>query len=379
MKKFTSLILALVMALSLAVPGFAANKDTDLGQSTKITSATNEATIKVTVPATLTAVLNPYGIGYKVNDTWLAAQTYNQNQIASPDNLIISQSNIPLDVYVNAVGTPSSGVTLESGSVGTKKTKSVYMYAVFGTVDTGLVAVGDIADATGATHKNVAPPTYPATPSTTADATTGITNQIIIKTTALAKPVKVGTLAEVPYAGDPLAPQTISAISYKLDGDMVIAPENNGAANNWVKADKVDVDFTFTFTPGSAAVVADYTETATSYSFGTPANLTWDAKTKLTAATTSTTAPNTTDATAAYAIANAKVDGVAVATADNVAIAANGTVTIKKELFSGTGITGAQVTVRKGETHYVTFDITYVDVNSWTITKTIKLPITIAA
>lgn len=377
MKKFASLLLALIMTLSLAVPVFAVNKDGELGQSTKITSATNEATIKVTVPDTVNAVLNPYSIGYKANSTWVAAEYYNQSQIASSDNLIISQSNIPLEVQVNVVGTPTTGVTLESASVGTKKTKSVYMYVQFGTVDTALVGASDIENATGATHAKVAPPVYGATPVFTATNDTA-QDAIVIKTAALTKPVSVGKLAEVPYStGDSPAPQTISAIAYKLGGDMVIAPENSGAANNWTKNDKVEVNFTFTFVPMEAGVAADYTEaTALSFSIADNSDITWNAASKMTDATTVTTKPNTDANKVGYAITNMKCDNVDVATAANVAIAADGTVTIKKELFNGNG---AQFPARVGDKHYVTFVLTYVDENEWTINKTIKLPITIAA
>lgn len=377
MKKFTSLLLALVMALSLAVPAFAVNKETDLGQGTKINSTINAATIKVTVSDTVTAVLNPYGIGFKANSTWLAAENYNQSQIASSDNLIISQSNIPLEVQVNVVGTPTSGVTLEANSTASKKTKSVYMWVQFGTVDTGLVGASDIETAVGATHAKVAPPKYAASPVFTASEGNPL-DAIVIKSTALTKPVSVGTLEEVPYSGDPAAPQTISAIAYKLGGDMVIAPENNGAPNNWTNADKVEVNFTFTFIPKEAGVAAEIVETtALAVTANASAAVTWDAQAKINAASSVTTGVNTDLDKAAITISNAKIDNVDVTTAANVALDSDKkTVNISHALFVGND---AQFPHRTGDVHYLTFDVQYVDVNNWTIHKTVKIPINMTA
>lgn len=72
MKKKLSLALALVMALSLAVPAFAADKEiSDVNQlgegaSTQITGSTKAPTIKITVPTAGAVLLNPYKMSAKI-------------------------------------------------------------------------------------------------------------------------------------------------------------------------------------------------------------------------------------------------------------------------------------------------------------------------
>ena len=60
-KKIMSTALAGVMALSLSVPALAAaNTETSLTQNTEVTGSTEAPTIKITVPATNTVIVNPY-------------------------------------------------------------------------------------------------------------------------------------------------------------------------------------------------------------------------------------------------------------------------------------------------------------------------------
>lgn len=65
LKKILSMGMAVAMTAALAVPAFAA--DADAPQNvTEITGTYTETVIDVVVPATASAVINPYGLGTTV-------------------------------------------------------------------------------------------------------------------------------------------------------------------------------------------------------------------------------------------------------------------------------------------------------------------------
>lgn len=106
MKKFLSTVLALVMALSLCVPAFAA--DTVLNgvdalaedATVEVTGTTKTAEVKVTVPTTGSIVLNPYELQYEVSQG-----VTDDAQIISSAQYIVNESDLPIKVSTTVTGT----------------------------------------------------------------------------------------------------------------------------------------------------------------------------------------------------------------------------------------------------------------------------------
>ena len=160
-KKFMSLILALAMAFSLAVPAFAsgstatpiANTDvTDMGKIDTAVTTVNigyqAPTLSLTVPKTVAALLNPYKMELKLNENTAIADTV-RDQIASPYNMIISRSSVPLTIKAKATGTiagptdklmtlaKATTVPAAGGTASVKK--EAYVWMQFGAVDTSAI------------------------------------------------------------------------------------------------------------------------------------------------------------------------------------------------------------------------------------------------
>lgn len=103
MKRFGSIVMAGALALSMAAPAFASNQTVISGTYTPIT-------LRVTVPTTGAAVINPYGLPYTLGESTISGQ-----QIVTTAPLVIqNKSSVALSVAANVTGTASNGVTLEA-------------------------------------------------------------------------------------------------------------------------------------------------------------------------------------------------------------------------------------------------------------------------
>lgn len=103
LKRFASTALAGALALSMAVPAFAA------GNTTVISGAYEAVTLSVTVPATGKAIINPYGLPYKLS----ADYSVSGQQITTAAPLLIrNMSPVALAVTANLKGEASTGVNL---------------------------------------------------------------------------------------------------------------------------------------------------------------------------------------------------------------------------------------------------------------------------
>lgn len=133
-KKLLSTLLAGAMALSLAVPAFAADETVLTGNgtdgisaSTEITGTTQTPILKLTVPDSGSVIVNPYKL--TVTPTDGDATT---DQIISATQYIKSESNVPIAVSVTVTGKlPESGgevVLATSALKGTETTKSAFVY-----------------------------------------------------------------------------------------------------------------------------------------------------------------------------------------------------------------------------------------------------------
>lgn len=134
-KKVVSGMMAGALALSMAVPAFAA--DTTIttsdalstGGSTEITGTTTTPTIKVTVPGTGGVVINPYKMSVKVDLTGGTNKAVNTDQVLSTPWYIKSESDVKLDVYATVTGKAEGNAVFATGELkGSETTNSVFMY-----------------------------------------------------------------------------------------------------------------------------------------------------------------------------------------------------------------------------------------------------------
>ena len=213
-KKLVSTALAGAMALSLSVPAFAA--DTDLEQSTNITGTTQAPTIKITVPAAGTVVVNPY----KMSVTPDGGSTAVTDQIISATQFIENASDVALKVSAEVTGTAAGNLAFATASTQGSRaptTNSVFMYFEM-----------------LASDNNSTEPTWATAYDSKA------TTQILVSTKATKK-ADMLTLA----AGTGTAAASAGGYAaFHLAGDAASTP-----TTAWAAADKADVAIAFTFTP----------------------------------------------------------------------------------------------------------------------------------
>lgn len=107
MKRFASTVMAGALAVSLAVPAFAA------GNSTNITGTYRAITLNVAVPTTGSAIINPYGLPFE-----LGAATVSGQQITTGAPLLVqNKSSVPLSVSASVVGTVKGNFEFSAAAV----------------------------------------------------------------------------------------------------------------------------------------------------------------------------------------------------------------------------------------------------------------------
>lgn len=110
LKRFASTALAGVLALSMAAPAFAASN------TTEITGSYEAITLSVVVPTTGKAVINPYGLPYKLN----SEISVSGQQITTAAPLLIqNKSSVALAVTAEITTTATTGVTLDAAGAST--------------------------------------------------------------------------------------------------------------------------------------------------------------------------------------------------------------------------------------------------------------------
>lgn len=127
-KKIGSLALSGALALSLAVPAFAA--DTTPNTTTTITGAYQDVIIDVTVPETGTVVINPYGlpIEYTKSDDTVAKIT--GQQITTAPMAIMNNTDLDLSVSVTVTGTAQGSLKFSptSNAESTTAANNAFVY-----------------------------------------------------------------------------------------------------------------------------------------------------------------------------------------------------------------------------------------------------------
>ena len=215
MKKFMSLILACLMALSLCATAFAADvTDLSEGAELELTSVTKGATIRITVPASLTIGLNPYEMNVKLDNGKLVDDTAAGAQVISPIYKLENQSTLPIDVAVSVAATAEGVTLLTSGTTipSTDTTKSA------------IVQMKYLASQPSATELTALP--------------SGTATTITLDAENTVAGSKVVTMA-VPNATTP----TTSNLYFTFEGKL-----NKKATTAWTADDIVGATIAFTFT-----------------------------------------------------------------------------------------------------------------------------------
>jgi hypothetical protein len=273
-KKIASLVLALAMTTTLAVPAFA-DGDTDAGEKKEETSSTakeyatqvdatyQDITIDVTVPTTGTAVINPYGLPYALKDSKSAeiGKVSGQQIVTQPLYISNNSTDVAFDVNATVTTTTSKDLTLAtkttSGTKSTSKEAFVYLEMEPSTFTGTKVDADTIAKECLDADEELWQ-TYSASASnflilTTAEggaSSKAAMATLAAKTTQNVKDEK----GAVQYESDGKTPKTEvvyadgSVAVFRLAGDCVTAP-----STAWSTSDTFSAKIVFTFTPNSEA------------------------------------------------------------------------------------------------------------------------------
>lgn len=122
LKRFASTALAGVMAISLAVPAFAADK------STEFTGTYEQTTLAVTVPTTGAVAINPYGLPFTMGE----GNTVSGQQIATKSPLVIAnKSAVALSVSVNTKGVEKGALKLVNAAPNATANEAQVLFQIF--------------------------------------------------------------------------------------------------------------------------------------------------------------------------------------------------------------------------------------------------------
>lgn len=218
-KKMMSAVLAGAMALSMTATALASNQtlsDISEGAELELTSVTQGATIKVTVPTSVIIGLNPYEMEVELNGGKLVDKTGTAGaQVLSAVYAIKNESSLPIDVGVSVTATAEGVTLLTSGTTipSTDTTKSAIV------------------------TMNYVPGQPSATELTALPSGGGTPTKLTLDTAAEVKSTKDVTLT-VPNATTP----TSSNLYFTFDGKL-----NKKAATAWTADDIIGATIAFTF------------------------------------------------------------------------------------------------------------------------------------
>lgn len=260
-KRILSCAMAGVLAMSLAVPAFAAGGDADADPAptntkTTITGAYEEADIDVVVPTAGNVVINPYGLGVTVT-TSEGVKVNIAGQIMTAPLAIKNKTDLNLSVGATVVAVLPEDATMKLNTSSTK-----------GTPDLAEDAEGYVAPATG---KNafVKLDVVAAPNAVSGDEDDTLADNIIKEYAkeanwAKANSVVVGTkaatgenLATLKKANVDTTDGSFTSYAagsialFRLSGDCVTAPKTP-----WAETDTFTVNVAFSFTPAAATTPA---------------------------------------------------------------------------------------------------------------------------
>lgn len=331
LKRFGATVMAGVLALSMAVPAFAAD-NTPAGQVT-ITGSYEDIPISVSVPTTGTAQINPYGlpVDFTLSDT-ITKLSISGEQITTAPLSIRNQGATKLSVNatlaVDTSGT-DNGVSVKKAALvaGTDKGKAINLalqvaglndtkYAV-SSLDTTLEDNIIKAFADSATWTNAKSLDAENTAAGTALADAAVAKSASALAVLGAATEGAGGL--VTYGKDSIAVFRLTGKLNESPTKAATAPATGDVDDPWVAADKFSATVVFKFKPAKGASVS-LDETS----------ITLDATTTTNKDITATVNPGDTELTAkSYAWTVEPATGVVQLT--------NATSATAKATYSGTG------------------------------------------
>lgn len=147
LKKIGTLALTGALSLSLAAPAFAADTP---NTSTTITGAYQDIDIDVTVPATGTVVVNPYGLPVEYTKSDSTVKKITGQQITTAPMAIMNNTDLDLDVSVTVTGTAQGSLKFSTTSNADSTTPAnnafVYLQAQPLTIADGTTGMTNKAD-----------------------------------------------------------------------------------------------------------------------------------------------------------------------------------------------------------------------------------------
>ncbi len=231
-QRLISGLMAGALAVSMSAPAFAAN--TDKTQTMVVTATVASPTLDITVPATTTVALNPYGMAAPIGET---GSTSTSAYVPTGSMTITNASEVSLDIAMKHKLEVKSGSTLTFKNAAldpdSDKTKMGFMQAYI------------VADATADDSGYATNLTADVKPTEAAKIATITTTEATTKNMATVE----GTSG------------TNTNAHIILDGELVRAPQKESAPSSgtyvdddWdATADEVTITMAFTFTPATAA------------------------------------------------------------------------------------------------------------------------------
>lgn len=244
MKRFASVAMAGALALSLTAPAFAS------GNTTTIAGSYTPITLRVTVPTTGAAIINPYGLPYSLGESTISGQ-----QIVTTAPLVLqNRSSVALAVTANVSGEVSTGVTLEAASASTDYTTETTkkLHVVFEAFTADELTANNVTD--NATLR----PMHAALDSADAVLTGDVTTSAADATGTLV--LREAADGEVQSGG---------AAMFRLSGEAA-------KKATWAADDTFKATIAFTFEPGEYTRSAGTLAIARSIGVGTNDNISAD-------------------------------------------------------------------------------------------------------
>lgn len=225
-KRIASTAMAGVMALSLAVPGLAAEK------STTITGAYKAVTLAVTVPSTGKAIINPYGLPIALDET---SKVTGQQITTGAPYMVENRSEVALSVSANVIAAATGDFEFSATDpTGTDKAGHVIfqMFPAAGVTEANATDTAAVAAKFAALPDDSPDPTKDITLDDTATGGVGEDDIIVIR--------GANANGELQDGG---------AAFFRLSGTVVQKP-----ATAWAVEDGFTAKIVFTFAPSTYKV-----------------------------------------------------------------------------------------------------------------------------
>jgi hypothetical protein len=252
-KRIMSLTMAALMTASLAAPAFAAEETekkeetSTAANTTTVTAKYEDVEIAVTVTKTASAIINPYGLPYDINDSTDASVGKVTGQQIVTQPMYISNDGTDVDLSVSAsVTTTASGVTLSNKSTSSVKNNTAKQAFVYLEMESSNVT--DVVAKTGLIDPDkVAAEYVDKDESIWQDYSASAENMLVLNTEAKASKDNMITLNKMVAATEAGKDDTYdkgSVALFRLAGDCVTSP-----TTAWATSDTFTATIAFTFAP----------------------------------------------------------------------------------------------------------------------------------